>query len=220
MDKTSEDKIFQQSRLYRVMKTVNEMCADRRMPIPMEWCAKSLDDFKSRYCTVDGVVNRNSMSAHCTAEFHEKEDDNGGVCMIVFFNDADSMTAQHVKDYVSIVKQESVNRVLIVHREKLSATARAAVAGISSSDFRIECMEEERLVVNVTRHELVPKHEHLRPNELKDMLKGHSLKEHMLPRILSSDPLVVYFGLQRGDVLRITRKSETAGQYVTYRQVV
>lgn len=217
-DKAAQEKNMQRSRLFRVMQTVDEMCADRRMPIPKGWAPRNMDDFVSRYCTEE-TVNRDAMAAAAYAEYHEDEAQNGNICMLVYFNGSDSMTAQEVKNYVAEASNNGIARVLIVHKEKLSATARAAVVALTGS-LRIECMEEERLVVNVTRHELVPRHEHLRPNELKDMLKGHSLKEHMLPRILASDPLVAYFGLQRGDVLKITRKSETAGLYVTYRQVV
>ena len=86
--------------------------------------------------------------------------------------------------------------------------------------LKFEQFGENELMVNVTKHELVPKHIPLSDEEKKDFLKKHKLKEKDLPRIQAADPVACYFGMAKGQVFKIIRKSETAGTYVTYRMVM
>jgi len=69
-------------------------------------------------------------------------------------------------------------------------------------------------------HEFVSKHELLKLEEKEKFLEEHKMQAHQLPRINSSDPAIIAVGGNPGDIVRVIRKSKTAGKYVSYRYVV
>jgi DNA-directed RNA polymerases I, II, and III subunit RPABC1 len=75
------------------------------------------------------------------------------------------------------------------------------------------------LQINITKHQLVPKHEVVAdPDEIANLLREFSLKSKLqLPVILKTDAMARYLGLKAGDVVKITRSSPTAGIYYVYR---
>ncbi|MBI5061576.1 MAG: DNA-directed RNA polymerase subunit H [Candidatus Aenigmarchaeota archaeon] len=73
---------------------------------------------------------------------------------------------------------------------------------------------------NITTHELVPKHVILTEKEKKALLEKYNISVNELPKILVTDPIVKDIKAKTGDVIKITRKSHTAGESVYYRGVV
>lgn len=81
----------------------------------------------------------------------------------------------------------------------------------------VEIFDSRRMVFNVTHHYLVPKHTLLTPDEKQQLLKDIKADESQLQTIEPNDPVAKYYGMLEGDVVMITRMSETAGKYVNFR---
>ncbi len=64
--------------------------------------------------------------------------------------------------------------------------------------------------IDITRHELVPKHVIMSKEEVADLLARFEIKLVKLPRISIDDPVIQMLGGKVNDVVRIVRKSETS----------
>jgi len=74
--------------------------------------------------------------------------------------------------------------------------------------------------LDVTKHVLVPKHEIISESEKEELLKRYGITLRQLPRIFMNDPAIKHLNPKIGDVVRIRRKSATAGETEYYRVVV
>jgi DNA-directed RNA polymerase subunit H len=73
---------------------------------------------------------------------------------------------------------------------------------------------------NLFKHYLVPVHDFATEKEVQDLEERYSIFKHQLPKISSDDPAVQLLGAKVGDVLKIIRKSPTAGEFIVFRTVV
>jgi DNA-directed RNA polymerase subunit H len=69
-------------------------------------------------------------------------------------------------------------------------------------------------------HDFVSKHELLTPEEKEEILQKYKMQPYQLPRINAHDPAIIAVGGKPGDIVRVIRKSQTAGKYVSYRYIV
>ncbi|MCS7113231.1 MAG: DNA-directed RNA polymerase subunit H [Nitrososphaerota archaeon] len=76
-----------------------------------------------------------------------------------------------------------------------------------------------RLKFNILDHFLVPRHELLSYVDAENILEKYGVEPHQLPLIRSSDPAVIAVGGKPGDIIRIRRRSPTAGIAIAYRYV-
>jgi len=74
--------------------------------------------------------------------------------------------------------------------------------------------------VLVPDHVYVPKHEIMTIKEAHQVLKDFNCKPTELPLIFVNDPAIIGLGVKPGDMIKISRKSATAGTSIYYRYVV
>ena len=79
--------------------------------------------------------------------------------------------------------------------------------------------KEKEFQFDILNHSLVPKHEILSPEKLKELIEDYNITKAQLPKISLKDPVVKSLNAKLGDVLKITRKGNTFGEAIYYREV-
>lgn len=74
--------------------------------------------------------------------------------------------------------------------------------------------------VLVPDHVYVPRHEIMEKGEAEEVLRRFNCQPTELPLIFANDPAILGLGVKPGDLIKITRKSATAGEAAYYRYVV
>lgn len=79
----------------------------------------------------------------------------------------------------------------------------------------------KNIMFNPTKHQLVPKHTKLTPEETTEVMDKYLIKgKAQMPFILHSDAISKWVGLKQGDVVKIERYNENSGLYYYYRVCV
>ena len=81
-------------------------------------------------------------------------------------------------------------------------------------------MPLKKNIILVPDHVDVPKHEIMRKKDAEEVLEKYHCKTTDLPLIFANDPAIIGLGVKPGDMIKITRKSATAGESLYYRYVV
>lgn len=197
-------------KLYQIHKTVIQMLRDRNYLVTQQEQEITREEFRAKFAEATSRENLMLLKS--------KKDDPTDM-IFVFFPEADRVGVKDIRKYCVRMKEEGVQRAIVVIKNNLTPIAKQALAEVAPK-YILEQFLETELLVNITEHQLVPKHILLTPDEKKVLLEKYKLRETQLPRIQLTDPVARYFGLQRGHVVKIVRPSETAGRYITYRLVV
>lgn len=204
----------EESRLFRVRKTVNQMLANRGYNVAQDDLKMTPEAFHDMAVDGDtGAVNREKL----TCRWAKVTDPTQHI--YVFFPQGNNIGVKTVRTLADRMKDANVTRGIMIVENKMSTFALKGIADLAHK-YLFEHFKESELLVDITQHVLVPEHRLLSDEDKQELLRRYKLREQQLPRIQVTDPIARYYGMQRGQVVRIVRPSETAGRYVTYRLVV
>lgn len=194
--------------MFRVRKTVLKMLNARGYIIPEDQLNMTAEAFRSTF--------GDNPAREALTILVDKADDQRDPLFVFFPEDA-KVGVKPIKVYAQRMKDEGVQRAIIVVKNSLTPFAKSALREVVQRGTRIEHFKDSELLVDVTEHKFVPKHVVLTVEEKRELLERYRLKASQLPRIQPSDPVARYLGLTVGQVVKIVRPSETAGRYITYR---
>ncbi len=76
------------------------------------------------------------------------------------------------------------------------------------------------MAIQIQDHALVPKHEILTNKKSENLLEKHNISKGQLPKIFLNDPAIKKINAKPGDIIKITRKSPTAGKAIVHKVVI
>ena len=114
-----------------------------------------------------------------------------------------------------VMKEKEIDRAIVVTEGRYTHAVK-----LGAKKKQVELLPKSFPVFDIFEHALVPLHEILSEKEKNQLLAQYRVKPYQMPQIESGDPAVKAIGAKPGDILKITRKSTTAGEHITYRYVV
>jgi DNA-directed RNA polymerase subunit H len=114
-----------------------------------------------------------------------------------------------------LLKEKKLERAIVITEGRFTHAAKQG-----AKKKKVELLPKSFPVFEIFEHALVPKHEILDENEKSQLLAQYKIQPYQMPQIKSTDPAVKAIGARPGDLLRVIRKSATAGEHIAFRYVV
>ena len=132
---------------------------------------------------------------------------------------ANKIKIQNIKSFID---EENDKNVIFISKEKLTTNNYKSFSDFKDKNINFQFFFINELLFNIYKHEYVPKHKVITDTkEIEDIKTKYLLKNlYQLPLILNTDPVCKYLDIKSGSIVKITRPSPTAGEYILYRYVV
>ncbi|KAG8646451.1 hypothetical protein MANES_09G007600v8 [Manihot esculenta] len=195
-------------RYYLSRRTVLEMLRDRDYSVPSSEIDITLQEFRAIHGqNLD--IDRLKFSATNKSDPSKR--------VLVIFCGTGVVKVSSVRLIAAqIANRDSLTGLILVLQNQIT---NQALKAMDLFTFRVEMFQITDLLVNITKHVLKPKHEVLTDREKEKLLNKYKIEEKQLPRLLKKDAISRYYGLEKGQVVKVTYTGEITESHVTYRCV-
>ncbi|MHA1912548.1 MAG: DNA-directed RNA polymerase subunit H [Candidatus Kariarchaeaceae archaeon] len=135
--------------------------------------------------------------------------------MIVRIPMKDVVGISFVREVNETIEKEGLGSAVLVSRRRFTHYAKK-----EAEKSGIEILSSSHPIFDLFKHDLVPLHEILSAEEIKEMTEKYSIGVRDLPKIFENDPAIKTIHALPGDVVKIYRSSVFAEESITYRLVV
>ena len=124
--------------------------------------------------------------------------------VFVYFAAEAKVLVKKMREYIQHMQDSQVSHAIIVFGQQITTAAKREVP----LHFQLEFFQVTELIKNITKHQLVPKHERIASEiEVQKILSQYKLAgKHLLPRFEKTEPIVRYYNWPPGSVIRIHRR--------------
>jgi DNA-directed RNA polymerase subunit H (RpoH/RPB5) len=159
-----------------VMKTIGELIQTRGFKIDT---SLKLQNFK----TVDSIISTNPK---------------GHILLILYANSKVSIQLSREIDQC-ITNDKKIRQIVIVTSEGITPIAKKL---LMINKCNVQFFHHLELIVNYTKHKLVPFQKKLEDHEIQEKLKKYNLTKQQLATMDRTDPIVKFYGWKTGSIIQ------------------
>ena len=146
----------------------------------------------------------------------EKKEERKKIKVVAWLPKVKTIGVKLVRELKKSMDERKIHHGFLLTVGKYTHYTRKEVA----QNENIELIPAEYAFFDIFAHDLVPEHEIVPKNEVEKLVKEYGIQLTQLSILKASEPVARAVGARAGDVMKITRKSPTAGVSIAYRYVI
>lgn len=187
----------------------------------------SIDEFSQQLTYHEFILMRGIRHMRKTDYLYDTNNKNDKINVFIILISPTSNKALKTQDFKKLLNTipsgiPNGADIIIVSRDLLKIQLTKYIKNLHDviKHYHYEYYSYNSFLIEFPKHVSIPKHEIANDDEINDFCNKYKKQKNTLPKICESDPGCIWIGARFGDVVKITRPSETSGYAIAYRVVI